>query len=103
MLEAVAIGNTKTSPFLHGTLSLPRALKIMEERRYLYTNWLVRWPLSEQDAIINLSNRDAQHAWLSEEDGDTDLLLEWVRFCRKFCTKDQEVVQTKRPAWQQVQ
>ena len=60
MLEAVAIGNTKTSPFLHGTLSLPRALKIMEERRYLYTSWLVRWPLSEQDAIINLCTKDEQ-------------------------------------------
>ncbi len=63
---------------------MPRALKIMEERRYIYTNWLVRWPLSEQDAVINLSSRDAQHAWLQEEDGDTDLLLEWVRFCRKL-------------------
>ena len=72
------LATPRRPPFLHGTLSLPRALNIMEERRHLYTNWLVRWPLSGQDAIINLSTKDEQQAWLLEEDGDTELLLEVV-------------------------
>ena len=98
MLESVACGNTQESPFLHGTLGLPRVLKIIEERRHIYTNWLVRWPLDEKgDAVINLSNREHQQAWLQEEDGDTDLVMEWVAHCRKYAAKDQEVVQLRKP------
>ena len=64
-MEPVALGNARGSPFLHGTLALTRVLKIMEERRYLYTNWLVRWPLDVKgDGVINLSNRDKQRAGL---------------------------------------
>ena len=104
MLESVACGNTKDSPFLHGTLGLPRVLKIIEERRHIYTNWLVRWPLDEKgDAVINLSNREHQQAWLREEDGDTDLVMEWVAYCRKYAAKDQEVVQLRKPDWRKTQ
>lgn len=103
-MEAVAFGNSKDSLLLHGTLALNRVLKIMGERRHLYTNWLVRWDLDvNRDSVIDLSNLDAQQEWLRDEDGDTDLVIEWLQWCRKFATKDAEVVQLRKPPWQHVQ
>ena len=45
LVSAVALGNNPehTSPFLHTTASLRRALLLLQERRHLYSNWLVRF------------------------------------------------------------
>ena len=47
-------------------------MKIMEERRGVYTNWLVKWPPHEQ-SVIDLSTRQSQGPWLAEEEGDTEM------------------------------
>ena len=46
LVSAIAMGNQQahTSVFLHSTSSLGKIQKILDERRSLYTNWLVRWP-----------------------------------------------------------
>lgn len=81
LLEAFAIGNSKTSPFLHGTKDLQRCKNIRERRACTATGG-ARWPLTAEDAVIGLSNVAAQSQWLSEEGGDSDLTLEHLKTCR---------------------
>ena len=98
LLPAVAYGNDKrrTSPFLHCTVSVAKAKAIMEERRQLYSNWLVRFP-ANCAAHIDLSNIEAQRKFLNEEPTDTTFLELALKEVRNYPTKDKECVYLELP------
>ena len=60
LLEAVSVGNVKTSPFLHGTRKLDAAKFLRRERAGMYNNWLIRWPMTNDKQVIDLSDGAAQ-------------------------------------------
>ena len=98
LLPAVAYGNDKkrTSLFLHCTVSVKKAKAIMEERRHLYSNWLVRFP-KDSAAHLTLSCFATQQDYLKEEDTDTAFLELALAHVRKYSTKDKECVYTELP------
>ena len=102
LLESVATGNKKTSPFLHGTKDLQCLKNLLLERKGMYTHWIVRWPLTAEEGVIDLSDAAAQSQWLCEEGGDTDLMWEHLKTCRSYAGKDKEVVVMSRPKWEKV-
>ena len=100
LISACATGNEQPSPFLHTTSSLSRSMLMFGERRRLYSNWLVRWPLGEaslKDVEIDFTLQSSK-IWLNDENGDTDLMMDHLQFCRRFVEKDSEVVFMARPA-----
>jgi len=103
LLEAVAFGNYKTSCFLHGTMDLACAKRIHRERSNMYSNWMIRWPMTDDPQVIDLSNLAAQSQWLREEDGDSELSREHLAACRAFASKDKEVVVMQRPKFHKVE
>ena len=101
VLPAVTLGNQPqhTSPFLHATVSLSKAISIILERRHLYSNWLVRWPkVLPGIKLIDLTVDRTRHQWLGPKPGDTALLEECCRVARSFSDKDQEVIVCSRPS-----
>ena len=105
LLSAVARGNSDkhTSPFLHATRSLKRALWIFQERRHLYSHWLVRWPRQVLEGKCADFQDIAQRSkWLHEDDSDTSLLAEYVQRCRAYTEKDSEIVCFCRPGLEDI-
>ena len=96
VLSAVAMGNDPQhpSPFLHATDSIAVIRKLLGERRWLYSNWLVRWrqDCGGKPAHINFQD-DKEWGWiLADSDDDTDLLQECVQKARGYVAKDRELV-----------
>ena len=82
VLAAVAHGNDPqmTSPFLHVSASLVAVRKLIGERRWLYSNWFVRWRRDcVGDAHINFSDKLAWGWLLAEWDDDPDFLIECLQ------------------------
>ena len=104
LLPAVAFGNSagKESPFLHCTMTVVKALAIMSERRQLYSNWLVRWPI-DAAAHIKLSHLAAQRKYLFEDPNDSEFLASCLGEVRAYSLKDKEVVVTENPPEESVQ
>ena len=104
LLSCLACGNQPqwTSIFLHCTGSLSTVTRIFGERRRLYSHWLVRWPKfatcgGKPASYIDFDSNVHRVQWLSEEDYDNDLSEEAVRICRKYVTKDKEVIFLQNP------
>ena len=59
LVTAIAHGNNpeQASDFLHATGSLTQAIRIKQERRYLYSNWLVRWRRDSVDDRIDFETK----------------------------------------------
>jgi len=96
VLSAVAMGNDPQhpSPFLHATDSIAVIRKLLGERRWLYSNWLVRWrqDCGGKPGHINFQD-DKEWGWiLADSDDDTDLLQECVQKARGYVAKDRELV-----------
>ena len=96
VLSAVAMGNDRqhTSPLLHATTSIAVIRKLLEQRRWLYSNWLVKWPKDCGGKPVHIDFEDHKRGgWILEEsDDDTDLLRECVQKARGYVTKDRELV-----------
>jgi hypothetical protein len=100
LVSAVALGNNPehTSPFLHTTTSLGRATMLLQERRHLYSNWLVRFPMViEGIDIVDLSTVHGMQIYLQEKSSDSALLQSCVGIVRSYAEKDREVVVLRRP------
>ncbi len=94
VLAAVAHGNDRqmTSSFLHASTSLVAVRKLLSERRWLYSNWFVRWRRDcVGDAHINFSDKLAWGWLLAESDDDTDFLNECLQKARGYTEKDKEL------------
>ena len=96
VLSAVAMGNDRqhTSPLLHATTSIAVIIKMLGERRWLYSNWLVRWPQDCGGKPAHIDFQDYKRGgWiLADSDDDTDLLQECVQKARGYVAKDRELV-----------
>ena len=96
VLSAVAMGNDPQhpSPLLHATDSIAVIIKMLGERRWLYSNWLVRWPQDCGGKPGHIDFQDHKRGgWiLAESDDDTDLLRECVQKARGYVAKDRELV-----------
>lgn len=70
LLEAVANGNQqrRTSPFLHFTRSLGAAISLIQERAYLYSNWIVRIPTRDLEGVVDISTTEMQKNWFYQDD-----------------------------------
>ena len=95
LIVAIALGNSldKTSPFLYSTKSLKKALKIVNERKHRYINWLVRWPLVMEgvdSADFSIGNDKAK--WLNHFSTDSGSMASLVSTARGYVTADAEVV-----------
>ena len=78
VLAAVAMGNDPQMPsaLLHATGSIPVIRKLLGERRWLYSNWLVRWPKVLHDVpYIEFGDKKLYtNWWLDDWDSDTEFL-----------------------------
>ena len=106
LIESVARGNASDfmSPFLHTTKSIARASNIVAERSHLYTGVIIKLSLADVNDkhIIDVSTTESQRVWYSEEEGDSEAFLDYVRSARAYGVKDQEVVMLVKPtaeAW----
>ena len=100
LVSAVALGNNPehTSPLLHTTANLNRAPFLLQERRRLYSNWLVRFPkVIEGIDIVDLSTLQGRQIYLQEKSSDSALLQSCVGIVRSYSEKDREVVVLRRP------
>ena len=95
ILSAVAKGNDPQmpSPFLHASTSIAVIRQLLGERRWLYSNWLVRWPKDcVGPARVDFQCK-TEWGWVLEEwDTDTDYLQECLQKARGYATKDRELV-----------
>ena len=66
VLAAVANGNDPQmpSPFLHATDSIAVIRQLLGERRWLYSNWLVRWPKDCGGKPARIDVRDREECGL---------------------------------------
>jgi len=106
LVSAIAMGNQQahTSVFLHSTSSLGKIQKILDERRSLYTNWLVRWPMHLKNVDkADFETRGDRLKWLSEEMTDSKLLDNCVQTARGYVDKDSEVVFFQHPGQRNVE
>ena len=91
VLSAVAMGNDPqhTSPLLHATDSIAVIIKMLGERRWLYSNWLVRWHRGCGGKPACIDFRDhTEWGWiLVESVDDTDFLRECLQKARGYATK----------------
>ena len=92
VLAAVAHGNDPqmTSSFLHASTSLVAVRKLIGERRWLYSNWFVRWRRG-CEPHINFGDKPAWGWVLDEWDCDTDFLHECLQKARGYTEKDREL------------
>ena len=77
LVSAVALGNKpeQTSPILHTTANLTKALFLLQEIRHLSSNWLVRFPkVIEGIDIVDLSTLQGRQIYLQEKSSDSALL-----------------------------
>ena len=94
LVTAIAHGNDLqgASPFLHTTANLSKAIRIVQERRPLYSNWLCRWKKTCTEHRIDFCDKKDQQKWLSEHDDDNELIRDAVKSCRSYVQKYAEVV-----------
>ena len=70
---------------------------LLAERRWLYSNWLVRWPRVIADIPhIDFLDKKTWGYLLDDWESDTDFLQECVREARVYVSKDRELIYTKR-------
>ena len=100
LVSSVALGNNPehTSPFLHTTANLNKGPLWLQERRRLYSNWLIRFPkVIEGIDIVDLSTLQGRQIYLQEKSSDSALLQSCVCIVRNYAEKDREVVVLRRP------
>ena len=99
LVVAIAYGNEpgESSPFLHTTASLKKAIRIVQERKSLYSHWLTRWKKNCVEERVDFETSADKQKWLSENDSDSELLRQAVMTCRSYVQKDSEIVYMRHP------
>ena len=99
LVTAIAHGNDEQeqSLFLHTTASLTKAIRIRQERRSLYSNWLTRWKKNCVEERVDFETKADKLKWLSENDNDSELVRQAVMICRSYVQKDSEIVYLRHP------
>ena len=99
LVMAIAHGNEEheQSPFLHTTASLKKAIRIVQERKSLYSNWLTRWKKNCVEERVDFETGADRQKWLSENDNDSELVRQAVMTCRGYVQKDSEIVYMRHP------
>ena len=111
LVTAIAHGNDEheTSLFLHTTTSLTKAIRLLQERKLLYSNWLTRWKKDCVEQRVDFDNKPEKYKWLSEDDNDNEYVRQAVKTSRRYVEKDSEVVYMRHPGdrniewWDEVQ
>ena len=97
------------SPFLHTTASLKKAIRIVQERKSLYSHWLTRWKKNCVEERVDFETSADKQKWLSEDDNDSEFMRQAVMTCRSYVQTDSEIVYMRHPGdsniewWDEVQ
>ena len=116
LIRAVRLGNQPqhTSPLLHTSSKLAKVQFIFAERRYLYSNYVCRWPLdccgppaeganNRHLGYVDLADSSHGRLWLSDNAEDPPLMQSMLEQCRKFAGKDSEIVFFQKPPLDKVE
>ena len=105
MATGIALGNEQPSSFLHASTSLTKVLLVFGERSTLYSHWLVRWPkVLPGVEVANFADKAADRdRWLSEIDGDSELIERCIKTARSYVQREKEIVFLQHPGQNNVE